>query len=160
MTTHALVTLVVLLAVPSFATARQSQSPSHGFRVEAGHSDTHSGQDRSVGGAFRGFWTVGRDGIVSVEAGGLAGMPYLGGDAGLFVRLPVNRWVFGVLRGGVGLLLEDGYTGTFIRVGGGFGVQVNRGRAVTVTYQRGIHGGTTQGPHLFMVGLEHRVGRR
>ena len=87
-------------------------------------------------------------------------MPYLGGDAGLFVRLPVNRWVFGVLRGGVGVLLEDGYTGTFIRVGGGFGVQVNRLSAVTVTYQRGIHGRTAQGPHLFMVGFEHRVGRR
>ena len=86
--------------------------------------------------------------------------PSFGGDGGVVVRLPISERVFGILRGGAGILLEDGYFGMFWRFGGGLGVELANGHGVSFTYQRGGHDKGSMGPHLLMIGFERRFGRR
>ena len=148
---------VVLAALPSVASA-QSSSPLQGIRIEVGRSENHHGSDRYIAGAVRRFWTHPHG--VTVEVGGLAGFPYVGADLGLEVRFPVLPKVFGVLRGGTGLLFEGEFLGIFVRFGGGLGVQVTARNALAVTYQVGNHYGSNQGPHQFMLGWEHRFDRK
>ena len=149
--------VVVLPALPSVASA-QSSSPLQGIRVEVGRSENHDGRERYIAGAVRRFWTHPQG--VTVEVGGLAGFPYAGADLGLDVRLPIVPRVFGVLRGGVGVLFEGEFLGVFVRFGGGLGVQVTGRNAIAVTYQVGNHYGSNQGPHQFMLGWEHRFDRK
>jgi hypothetical protein len=152
--------VLVLVSVPSFAWA-QTQPSRKGVRVEVGFSDNHDGLDRSFGGAIRAFGIVDRVGLVSVEGGALAGMPYLGGDGGVNVRFPVRRSLSVLVRGGAGVLFEEDFIGPFWRYGGGIELLVTASNRITFTYQRGGHGdGLDNGPHLLMVGWERRVGRR
>jgi hypothetical protein len=148
--------MLVLVSLPSVAWA---QTPK-GFRVEAGLSDNHSGHDRSVGGAFRVFGVIDDQDLVSIEGGVLAGMPFLGGDGGVQVRFPLRPRVSALARVGAGVTVEDGYVGPFWRYGGGIELLLNARNRLSITYQRGGHDGRDIGPHLLMVGLEHRVGRR
>jgi hypothetical protein len=148
--------MLVVVSLPSVAWA---QTPK-GFRVEAGLSDNHSGQDRSVGGAFRAFGVIDNRDVVSIEGGVVAGMPFLGGDGGVQIRFPLRLRVSAVARVGAGVILEDGYVGPFWRYGGGIELLLNAQNRMTITYQRGGHDVSDIGPHLVMVGLEHRFGRK
>ena len=153
------VVVLLLFALPA-AAAAQGKSGLHGIRIEAGMSDNHAGHDVFPAGAVRLFTIADRGGLVTIEGGGLIAGPSLGGDAGVTVRRPITPRVFVILRGGAGLLLEDGYTGMFWRFGGGVGVALATGHALTFTYQRGGHDRGAAGPHLLMMGLERRFGRR
>ena len=154
---HVVLLTVVLPAVPSVASA-QSSSPLQGIRIEVGGSENHDGRERYIAGAVRRFWTHPHG--VTVEVGGLAGFPYVGADLGLEVRFPVLPRVFGVLRGGTGLLFEGEFLGVLVRFGGGLGVQLTDRNAISVTYQVGNHHLSNQGPHQFMIGWEHRFDRK
>jgi hypothetical protein len=155
--TQGVLLVILLLAMPSVASA-QSSSPEQGVRVEVGRSDNHDGRERFIAGAVRRFWA--HPGGVTVEAGALAGFPYVGGDLGLEVQFPVAPRVFGVVRGGVGVLFEGEFLGVFVRFGGGLGVQLTDRNAIAVTYQVGNHYGSNQGPHQLMLGWEHRFARK
>ena len=148
---------LLLATLPSAAWA-QTQPSRKGVRVEGGFSDNHDGQDRSFGGAIRAFGSVDRVGLVSVEGGALAGMPYLGGDGGLDVRFPVRRRLSLLARAGAGVMFEEDFIGPYWRYGGGIELLFTASNRITFTYQRGGHGdGLDNGPHLLMVGWEHRV---
>ena len=151
--------MVLVVGLPSVVWA---QTPK-GLRVEVGWSDNHRGMDRSAGGAVRGFAAIDDRGLVSVEGGMLIGKPYLGVDAGVDARFPAWPRTFVLVRGGAGVLLEtnpEGYFG-FWRYGGGVELLLTARNRMAITYQRGSHESTdTAGPHLLMVGLEHRFGRR
>jgi hypothetical protein len=152
-----LLAMLVLLSVPSVVLA-QTPALRKGIRIEAGFSDDHRGHDRSAGLAIRGFGVIGEQGVVTVEGGALIGKPYLGVDGGVDVRFPVRPRMFVLIRGGV--LLEEDYWG-FVRYGGGVELLLSTRNRLTITYQRGSHDATdTDGPHLLMVGVEHRFGRR
>jgi hypothetical protein len=156
-----LLAMLVLLSLPSGALA-QTPALRKGIRVEAGLGDNHSGHDRYLGGAFRAFGVIDNQDLVSIEGGVLAGMPFLGGDGGMQIRFPVRPRVSALVRAGAGVTFEDGYVGPFWRYGGGIELHLDRDRAnrLAITYQRGGHDAADIGPHLLMVGLEHRFGRR
>ena len=152
--------VLVLISVPSIAWA-QTQPLRKGVRVEGGFSDNHHRQDRSFGGAIRAFGIVDRRGLVSVEGGALAGMPYLGGDGGVDVRFPVRRRLSVLVRGGAGVMFEEDFIGPYWRYGGGIELLLTASNHITFTYQRGGHGdGLDNDPHLLMVGFEPGLGRK
>jgi hypothetical protein len=153
-----LLAMLVLVSLPSYALA-QTPPLRKGFRVEAGFSDNHQGHDRGGGAAIRGFGELDQRGSVTVEGGALIGYPYLGIDGGLDARFPVRTRMSVLIRGGTGLLLEDGYFG-FWRYGAGIELQLSARNRMTITYQRGAHDGRDIGPHLLMVGWERSVRRR
>jgi hypothetical protein len=165
--------VLVLATMPSAAWAQQlpETQPAHkGFRVEVGLSDNHAGRDRRSAGAFRAFGFIDDRGLVSIE-GGILMTPYLGGDGGMDVRVPIRPRLSLLARGGAGVLWEDeSYLGPFWRYGGGIEVLLSTKNRMTITYQRGGHENTSAtdighdfrdgGPHLLMVGWEYRVGGR
>ena len=148
--------VLVLVSLPSVAWAQTVK----GFRVEGGLSDNHSGHDRYVGGAFRIFGVMDSREMVSIEGGVVAGMPFLGGDGGVQVRFPLRRRVSAIARGGLGVMFEDGYVGPFWRYGGGVELLLTARSRMAISYQRGGHDMSDIGPHLVMLGLDHRFGRK
>jgi hypothetical protein len=150
--------VLVLVSLASTVWA-QTEPVRKGVRVEAGFSDNHEGHDRSFGGAIRAFAIVDRRGLVGVEGGALAGMPYLGVDGGMDVRVPLRPRLSLLARGGAGVMLEEDFIGPFWRYGGGVEFLLTARNRMSISYQRGGHGqGADIGPHLLMAGWEHRVG--
>jgi hypothetical protein len=162
--------MLILLSLPSGALA-QTSTLRKGIRVEAGFSDNHLGRDRSPGAAMRGFVVLGERGLIGVEGGALVGKPYLGGDGGVDVRIPLRPRLSLLARAGVGVISEDeDYVGPFWRYGGGIEVLLSTKNRMTITYQRGGHENTSLtdaghdfadgGPHLLMIGWEYRIGAK
>ena len=127
------------------------------IRVEGGQSVNHDGEDESLGGAIRVLAGLGSRQAVWLEGGLLAGMPYLGVDGGVELRLPLAAGLALLGRGGAGALVEESFAGLFVRGGGGVRLALGRHSALSATYQRGMHG-EARGPDLFMLGLELRLG--
>jgi hypothetical protein len=146
-----LLVMFVLVSLPSGAWA-QAQPLRKGIRVEAGFSDNHRGHDRSAGLAIRGFGVLGERGLVSAEGGALIGSPYLVGDGGVDVRVPVLPRLSLLARGGVGLTFEEDFIGPFWRYGGGIEVLLSARHRLSFTYQRGGHA-TTDNRKSFLFGV-------
>jgi hypothetical protein len=164
-----MILLLATLPLAAWAQHNPDQPPRKGLRVEVGWSDNHRGHDRYPGGAIRGFGVLGERGLVSLEGGGLVGLRYFGGDGGVDVRVPIRPRLSLLARGGAGVMSEDeSYLGPFWRYGGGIEVLLSTRNRMTITYQRGGHENTNDighdfrdgGPHLLMVGWEHRFGGR
>lgn len=135
--------------------AQAQQGPTKRIRFETGYSANHDGSDNGIGGAVRFGFTPARNDLLRFEAGLIAGPPYAGLDAGIEVRFPQRTRLGVVLRGGGGLLIEDGYSGAFVRGGGGLELDVSPRVALRATVQAASHGGQG-GPHHAYFGFEYR----
>lgn len=145
-----LILVFCLIAPP----VQAQNPPAQRLRVEAGYSVNHDGSDKGLGGAVGYVRDLTFDGALRLETGLIAGPPYLGALVGLEYRIP-QRSRFGVvLRGGGGLLLEDGFTGLHLRGGGGIEYDLSSRIALRATAQGGYHGGTS-GPHSFYLGVDY-----
>ena len=114
----------------------------------------HEGSDNGLGGTFR-LGVIRADERYRLEGGLIAGIPYGGLDVGIEKRFSPEAKAGIVLRAGGGLLIEDGFTGIFLRGGGGVEWQVSPRVALRATAQAGYHGGV-MGPNHIYVGLDYR----
>ena len=145
-----------LAAVCVFTQPAQAQlGTTKRLRFETGYSSNHDGSDNSIGGAVRFGFSRAPDDLLRFEAGLIAGDPYAGLDAGIEVRFPQRARLGVALRGGGGLLVEDGYAGAFVRGGGGLELDVSPRVALRATVQAAFHGGQG-GPHHAYFGFDYR----
>lgn len=115
--------LLFLTALPCLcaggAEGQDERTSMKAVRVEVGYSSNHRGSDTGIGGSLRFVLSNRGNEAVRQEAGVILGTPYLGLDYGVELRVPGRTPVAFVVRIGLGLLLEDGYIGPYLRGGGG-----------------------------------------
>jgi hypothetical protein len=120
--------------------------------AEAGLSAIHD-DDRTAGGALR----VSRDlgsGPLRVQLG-VAAATYGALDLGLEWRLLPGARVSPFLGVGGGVMAEDEYGGTFVRVSGGLEALLSKSAVLRLGVQGGRHDGQ-EGPHQATIGIGWR----
>lgn len=144
-------TITAVLGLASAATRAHAEDPWL-VTAEAGVSAIHD-DDRSAGGALRLSRDLGSSPL-RLQLG-VAAASYGAVDLGLEWRMLPGARVSPFVGVGGGVMGEDDYGGTFVRVSGGLEAQLSKNAVLRLGLQGGRHDGQ-KGPHQATIGIGWR----